>query len=137
MLTLFLEDFGLLDDDTEILSVGAGHETVLYWLANRVGKVVATDIYGEGRFGEREADRTMLSDPESFAPYPYRESPRSAAHGRRASSSSRTTSFDAVFTLSSIEHFGSRATSAGPRVNRAECSGREARLYRDRVLRRA
>src|SRR5262245_18711667 len=46
MLTLFLEESGLLRDDARILSVGAGHETVLFWLANRVEKVVATDIYG-------------------------------------------------------------------------------------------
>jgi hypothetical protein len=39
-----------------------------------VAKVVATDIYGEGIFSAGEADRTMLSDPASFSPYPYRES---------------------------------------------------------------
>jgi hypothetical protein len=44
MLTLFLEDSGSLREDARILSVGAGHETVLFWLANRVAKVVATDI---------------------------------------------------------------------------------------------
>jgi hypothetical protein len=46
LLTLFLEDAGLLGEETRILSVGAGHEAVLFWLSNRVAKVVATDIYG-------------------------------------------------------------------------------------------
>src|SRR5687768_776818 len=50
MVTLFLEDCDALTADTEILSVGAGHEEVLFWLANRVGRVLATDIYGEGVF---------------------------------------------------------------------------------------
>ena len=45
MLALFAEDVGLLDDRSEVLAVGAGTEPVLYWLANRVGRVVATDIY--------------------------------------------------------------------------------------------
>jgi hypothetical protein len=48
MLTLFLEDVGKLDDEADVLSVGAGHEEVVFWLANRVGRVVATDVYGEG-----------------------------------------------------------------------------------------
>ena len=39
MLTLFLEDSGLLRDDTRILSVGAGHET---------GVVLAREPGGQG-----------------------------------------------------------------------------------------
>jgi SAM-dependent methyltransferase len=109
MLTLFLEDSGLLREDARVLSVGAGHETVLFWLANRVAKVVATDIYGEGSFGEREADRTMLTDPASFSPYPYRESHLEVRHMDARELEFPDDSFDAVFTLSSIEHFGSWA----------------------------
>ena len=109
MLTLFLEDSGLLSEDTRILSTGAGHETVLFWLANRVEKVVATDIYGEGSFSEPEADRTMLSDPTSFSPYPYRESHLEVKHMDATRLEFPEDSFDAVFTLSSIEHFGSWA----------------------------
>jgi SAM-dependent methyltransferase len=109
MLTLFLEDSGLLREDTRILSVGAGHETVLFWLANRVAKVVATDIYGEGSFSAGEADRTMLSDPASFSPYAYRESHLEVRHMDAKQLEFPDNSFDAVFTLSSIEHFGSWA----------------------------
>jgi SAM-dependent methyltransferase len=123
MLTLFLEDSGLLHDDTRILSVGAGHETVLFWLANRVAKVVASDIYGEGAFGEQEADRTMLTDPASFSPYPYRESHLEVRHMDAKQLEFDDDSFDAVFSLSSIEHFGSwadirRASSEMGRVLR-------------------
>jgi SAM-dependent methyltransferase len=109
MLTLFLEDSGVLREDARILSVGAGHETVLFWLANRVAKVVATDIYGEGSFSEGEADRTMLNDPASFSPYPYRESHLEVRHMDAKQLEFPDDSFDAVFTLSSIEHFGSWA----------------------------
>jgi SAM-dependent methyltransferase len=109
MATLFFEDWGLLREDVEILSVGAGHETVLFWLANQVGKVVATDIYGEGAFGEREADRTMLTDPASFAPYPYREPHLEVRQMDARVLEFPDGSFDAVFSLSSIEHFGSWA----------------------------
>jgi ubiquinone/menaquinone biosynthesis C-methylase UbiE len=109
LLALFLEDAGLLGEETRILSVGAGHETVLFWLANRVAKVVATDIYGEGTFSGLEADRSMLKDPASFSPYPYRESHLEVRHMDAKQLEFEDGSFDAVFSLSSIEHFGSWA----------------------------
>jgi ubiquinone/menaquinone biosynthesis C-methylase UbiE len=107
LLALFLEDAGLLGEETRILSVGAGHETVLFWLANRVAKVVATDIYGEGLFSGLEADRSMLNDPASFSPYPYRESHLEVRHMDAKQLEFDEGAFDAVFSLSSIEHFGS------------------------------
>jgi SAM-dependent methyltransferase len=109
MLTLFLEDLGLLHEDARILSVGAGHETVLFWLANRVAEVVATDIYGTGSFVQHEANRSMLSDPASFSPYPYRESHLEVQHMDARELDFPDESFDAVFCLSSIEHVGSQA----------------------------
>jgi len=109
LLALFLEDAGQLSEQTRILSVGAGHETVLFWLANRVAKVVAADIYGEGIFSELEADRSMLTDPASFSPYPYRESHLEVLHMDAKELEFEDGSFDAVFSLSSIEHFGSWA----------------------------
>jgi SAM-dependent methyltransferase len=107
LLTLFLEDVGELREESEILSVGAGHEEVLFWLANNVARVVATDIYGEGEFGGREADVTMLNDPSAFAPYPYRVDHLEVAQMDARKLELRDGEFDAVFSLSSIEHFGS------------------------------
>jgi SAM-dependent methyltransferase len=111
-LTLFLEDVGLLDDDTDVLSVGAGHEEVLYWLCNHVRRVAATDIYGEGGFADREADRSMLTDPSAFAPYPYREDRLDVRKMDARALEFADESFDVVFSLSSIEHFGSPADIA-------------------------
>ena len=109
LLTLFFEEEGLLGEEVRILSVGAGHETVLFWLANRVAKVVATDIYGEGDFSDVEADRTMLNDPASFSPYAYRESHLEVLHMDAKNLEFEDDSFDGVFSLSSVEHFGSWA----------------------------
>jgi SAM-dependent methyltransferase len=106
MLTLFLEDVGKLDDASRALALGAGHETVLFWLANQMGRVVATDIYGEGSFAGREADVTMLDDPKSFSPYPYREDHLDVRHMDARKLDFPDESFDVVFSLSSIEHFG-------------------------------
>jgi SAM-dependent methyltransferase len=107
LLTLFLEEVGRLDEQTEVLSVGAGHEEVLYWLANRVRRIVATDIYGEGEFAEQEAVASMLTDPGAFAPYSYREDRLHVRSMDARKLDFPDASFDVVFSLSSIEHFGS------------------------------
>jgi SAM-dependent methyltransferase len=106
MLGLYLEDVGALTEASTAISVGAGHETPLYWLANRIGRVVATDIYGEGSFSGREADASMLTDPSSFAPYPYREDHLEARNMNALELDFPDASFDIAFSLSSIEHFG-------------------------------
>jgi ubiquinone/menaquinone biosynthesis C-methylase UbiE len=106
-LTLFIEDVGKLDERAEVLSVGAGREEVVYWLANRVGRVVAADIYGAGEFAGREATASMLTDPGAFAPYPYRVERLEIRSTDARALEFADESFDVVYSLSSIEHFGS------------------------------
>ena len=106
MLALFLEETGRLNEGTSALAVGAGDERMVFWLANRVGRVVATDIYGEGSVAEREATRTMLTDPVSHAPFPYREDRLEVAYADARELPFGDAAFDVVFSLSSIEHFG-------------------------------
>jgi SAM-dependent methyltransferase len=106
LLALFMRDAGALREDARVLAVGAGHEAPLFWLANRVGHVLATDIYGEGGFAGGEAERSMLDDPSSFAPYPYRRERLEVRWMDARRLDLRDSSFDLVFSLSSIEHFG-------------------------------
>jgi len=99
---------GVLDGTAAVLSVGAGHEGVLYWLANHVGRVVATDLY-EGVWQDvqgREGDPNVLSNPEAYAPFPYRRDRLifMRMDGRRLAFADG--SFDVAYSLSSIEHFG-------------------------------
>src|SRR5690348_7537154 len=56
MLALYLEEVGALTETAQALAVAAGHEEPLFWMANRIARMVATDIYGEGGFADREAD---------------------------------------------------------------------------------
>ena len=112
MLALFLEDVGRLHDGTEALAIGAGDERIVFWLANRVGRVVATDIYGEGDFAHREASGSMLDDPAAHAPFPYREDRLEVRWMDARELDFPDESFDVVFSLSSIEHFGSPAEIA-------------------------
>ena len=85
MLTLFFEDSGLLREDARILSVGAGHETVLFWLANRVAqgrgdRHLRRGKLQRGRGGSNDAHRPCVV---LAVPLP-RVAPRGAAHGRQA-----------------------------------------------------
>jgi SAM-dependent methyltransferase len=123
LLGLYLEEVGALSDDAEALSIAAGHEAPLYWLANRIARIVATDIYGQGSFSEREADASMLNNPAVFAPYKYRESHLEVRNMDALRLDFDDESFDIVFSLSSIEHFGgpqaaARATQEMSRVLR-------------------
>lgn len=112
MLALFLEETGHLDDRSEALAIGAGDERMVFWLANRMGRVVATDIYGEGSFAGREARASMLEDPKAHAPFPYREDRLEVRWMDARELDFPDESFDVAFSLSSIEHFGSPADIA-------------------------
>lgn len=111
-LALFMEELGLLHDGVEALAIGAGDERMVFWLANRIGRVVATDIYGEGDFAAREALATMLTDPASHSPFPYREERLEVCWMDARALDFPDASFDLVFSLSSIEHFGKPADIA-------------------------
>ncbi len=103
-----LKRLGKLDETTSVLSVGAGHECVLYWLANHVGRVVATDLY-EGRWQSsagREGDAGVIEHPEEFAPFPYRKDRLAFLQMDGRTLDFPDAEFDVVYSLSSIEHFG-------------------------------
>ena len=118
-----LTRLGLLREDVRVLSVGAGHEAVLYWLANRTRYVVATDMYGGvwQSHGAREGDETVLADPRQYAPFPYREDHLVFLKMDGTALAFADGTFDVVYSLSSIEHFGglegaSRAVAEMARV---------------------
>ena len=99
---------GMLRVDASYLSVGAGHEHVVYWLANHVHRVVATDLY-EGVWQDeraREGDPAVLHDPDQYAPFPYRSDHLEFLRMDGRSLRFPDESFDVTYSLSSIEHFG-------------------------------
>lgn len=103
-----LRRLGALDDTTRILSVGAGHEALLYWLANKAGWVLATDLY-QGAWqseGALEGDIRVLAHPEEFAPFEYRRDRLRFLQMNGTALGLRDGAFDVAYSLSSIEHFG-------------------------------
>jgi SAM-dependent methyltransferase len=102
------ERLGALGPDKLALGVGAGHERVLYYLANRTRATVATDLYG-GDFagGEaQEATPDFLRSPAHFAPFSFAMQRLLAMPANGLALPFRSGVFDAVYSLSSIEHFG-------------------------------
>jgi SAM-dependent methyltransferase len=103
-----LSRLGLLHDRSTVVSVGAGHEAILYWLANHVGRVIATDLY-EGvwqKVQSREGDAGVIDAPQDYAPFPYREDRLVFLKMNGLSLGITTGAVDVAYSLSSIEHFG-------------------------------
>ena len=102
-----LEQLQALRSDAVALSVGAGHEFPLYELTNHVRWVFATDIYGMGDFtNSTEADLMMLRDPDRFAIGPYNRNRLVVQYMDARDLRFEEGTFDFVFSLSSMEHFG-------------------------------
>lgn len=99
---------GMLRPDASFISIGAGHEHVVYWLANHVARVVATDMY-EGSWQDeraREGDPAVLHDADKYAPFPYRRDHLTFMKMDGRHLEFPDGSFDVSYSLSSIEHFG-------------------------------
>ena len=100
-----LTTLGAVAEDARAIAVGAGHERPLYYFANQIQEMVATDIYEDP---EHEGNPEMLVSPEAFAPFPYRHSHLVVRRMSGTDLMYDDSTFDFAFTLSSIEHFGSR-----------------------------
>ena len=138
MLAMALEDLGRLHRGTRALAVGAGDERIVFWLANRLGEVVATDVYGEGAFAEGEASASMLSDPAAHAPFPYDEERLDVRWMDARSLDFPDASFDVVFSVSSLEHLGGvhQTARAAAEIGRVLRPGGHAILITECFLRR-
>jgi len=97
--------FGKLNSQSTAIGVGAGKELVLFYLANKLAHVFATDLYNKDEWKEF-APRDFPEHPQKYAPYAYREDALTVMRmdGKRLEFPSD--SFDIAFSFSSIEHFG-------------------------------
>jgi len=87
------------------IGIGCGHEELMYFLANRIQRVVATDLY-EGTWIGGESDADVLVHPEKYAPFKYREDHLEVQRMDALNLAVADEAFDFAFCLSSIEHFG-------------------------------
>ena len=96
-----------LHPDAAALGIGCGHEELMYFLANRVGRVVGTDLYEGAYLGGESADDVLLH-PDKYAPFRYRRDRLEVRKMDALALDFGDGTFDFTFSLSSLEHFGRR-----------------------------
>lgn len=97
---------GVLGRNSWVLAVAAGQEEVAFDLTNDVRWVFCTDIYGSGSFSNIEADTKILIDPDAVARCPYDRRRLVVQYMNALDLRYEAATFDGVYSLSSIEHFG-------------------------------
>jgi SAM-dependent methyltransferase len=97
---------GVLNEDSEVLGVGAGNEPTLFWLTNHVRRVFATDLYLDRGEWKESANSSMLVTPEIHWPFQWRPGRLVVQHMDALNLRCEPGTFDAVFSSSSLEHFG-------------------------------
>lgn len=100
-----LEQLGVVTENAQALAIGAGSEPPIYYYANKITRMVATDLYDNP---DHEGRPAILENPAAFAPFPYRENHLEVLSMPGDALAFPDESFDFAFCLSSIEHFGSR-----------------------------
>ncbi len=110
-----LRRLGMLQAGHRALGVGAGREPVIYYLADHIAHVTATDLYGEALWTStargREADPAMLAEARRHCPasVDFAKIVFENQDGTRLTYADD--SFDFAWSLSSIEHFGGHAAA--------------------------
>jgi SAM-dependent methyltransferase len=98
---------GVLREDARVLGVGAGREATIYWLTRHVGEVVATDLYATAdAWSETDSSADMLTDPGRYWDRDWNPERLTVRHMDALELEFEDESFDAIFSSSSIEHFG-------------------------------
>ncbi len=105
---------GCIHPDAQGLGVGAGREPLLFYLADRIARVVGTDLYGNAQWsreGGREATAELLENPRRYCARDCDLSRLELLSMDGTSLDFEDETFDLVWSLSSIEHFGSHEKS--------------------------
>lgn len=102
-----LRDLGALREDAELLGVGAGTETTIFWLTRHVKRVFATDLYlTEDSWSALDSGAGMLHAPERETSIDWNPRRLVVQHMDALSLRYEDESFDGIFSSGSIEHFG-------------------------------
>jgi SAM-dependent methyltransferase len=106
--------FGKLNEKSTAIGIGAGTETVPFYLANKLKHVYATDLYEENGWIE-VSPSDFPENPKKYAPFPYKEDALTVLRMDGTKLEFPSESFDIAFSFSSIEHFGGKNHSGALR----------------------
>lgn len=110
-----LKHFGLLTGSAAGLGVGAGREPVIFYLADRIDRVAALDLYGNEQWSRspgQEASSDIVEHPERWCPKTMSFSRIEFINGSGTDLPFQDDTFDFCWSLSSIEHFGGHEAAA-------------------------
>jgi SAM-dependent methyltransferase len=100
-----MKRFGKLNENNKAIGVGAGKELILFYLANHIGHVYATDLYSTKDW-ENFAPSDFPENPGKYSPFSYNQSALTVLRMNATQLEFPSNSADVVFSFSSIEHFG-------------------------------
>jgi Methyltransferase domain len=101
-----LHELGLISRESRGLGVGVGREPLLFYLADRIGSVTGTDLYGKEGWAENEANPKFVEETARFCPRSFDSSRLRLLTMDGTDLEFDSGRFDCVWSLSSIEHFG-------------------------------
>lgn len=103
-----MNKFDKINKNNIALGVGSGREEVIFYLANKLGHVYATDLYDGGDWNNF-APADFPDNPKKYAPILYDEGSLTVLKVDGTDLSVfPSESFDITFSFSSIEHFGGK-----------------------------
>lgn len=98
-----MKRLGKLNKNSKALGVASAHEVILFYLANKLNHVYATDLY-DPKYTYTPTD--FPENPRKYAPFPYKEDALTAMRMDATKLEFPSETFDIAFSFSSIEHFG-------------------------------
>jgi SAM-dependent methyltransferase len=101
-----MKRFDKLNKSSTAIGVGSGTEPIPFYLANKISRVYATDLYEDDESWKQAAPSEFLKDPKKYSPFQYREDALTVLRMSGAKLDFPDESFDIAFSFSSIEHFG-------------------------------
>ena len=105
--------YGKLNNNSKAIGIASSKEPLLFYLANNVNHVYATDLYDSTKDSHTPSD--FPENPKKYAPFPYKEDALTVLRMDATNLEFPPESFDIAFSISSIEHFGGKNHSGALR----------------------
>ena len=110
-----LSHLGAIKKEARALGVGAGREPIIFWLAENIKEVIATDLYGNETWtinDGAEAPGDIVQDAAKYCPKPFQKDRVRFEIADGTKLPYKNSSYDFCWSLSSIEHFGGAEAAA-------------------------
>jgi len=108
-----MKRFGKLNNNNKAIGIASAKEPLLFYLANNVNHVYATDLYDNTK--DKNVPSDFPENPKKYAPFPYKEDALTALRMDATNLEFPSDTFDIAFSISSIEHFGGKNHSGALR----------------------